>query len=297
MSRPSGKARKATSRRQKARHQLGKIQEHLQKATLILEVRDARAPRSTSCDRMIRFPRDKARALILTKTDLADPAATEAWLAWARSQKIAALGVDMNRPKQAQKRVVQFLEKHSPTAGMLRIQRVVVVGLPNVGKSTLINGILGRRAMRAGNRPGVTKGESWCKVRGNLYLLDTPGVIEAMTRLVQEDGQEDPTLALIRAAPESLLDPSEAVATLLERLGSGLEGAPVEARVENQPGQGRRALEALASAWNLVSKGGERDLHRAAVRVLKQVGEGSWGRLTLEGPEDEAAETDPKDAS
>lgn len=279
--RPSGKSRRSTSRRQRARHQLGRIREHLAKGNIVLEVRDARAPGMTDPTRLVQIPPDRVRAVVLTKADLADPDATARWRDHFQAEGYLVRAVDQSNPRQAGAALRSLLvEAKKRLPGKLRMGRAVVVGLPNVGKSTLINRVLGRRKLLAGDRPGVTKGETWARIEDDLHLLDTPGVIEAMNRLVEEAGEDAYRLGLLRLAPEALLDQVHAAARLLVDLGprltppgGDLEGEDVEAR-----------LRALARRWNRLRAGGEPDLQATAGRLLREVGEGTWGRYTLDLP-------------
>lgn len=296
MSRPSSRKRRSTARRQRAHHQLGLIRQHLQKGNIIVEVRDSRAPWTTDPARILRFPEGKVRCLVLTKTDLARPEVTARWESHFRDQGFLVLGLDQKRGKRAGKLLTSLLTQATRRSRtLLGVGRAVVVGLPNVGKSTLINRLLGRNALQAGDRPGVTKGESWCKMNESLYMLDTPGVIEAMNRLVQEEEDSDMKLALMRVAPSSLLDHVRAARGLLSIHGGSLTptgGAPLEA--------GPGALEALAHAWNRLTREGEPDLEATAQRVLKEVAAGSWGPLSLETPEElearQQADQDPEES-
>lgn len=289
--RPTGKQRSNESRRQKARSQLGRIREHMQKGNIVLEVRDARAPRTTDPARLVEVPAGRVRCLVLTKCDLAEEAATRDWVRHLKAQGYLVLAADLTRTSQARSQLRELLKRAVAGArSTLGVGRAVIVGLPNVGKSTLINRVLGRSAMRTGDRPGVTKGESWCKIDEGLFLLDTPGVIEAMNRLVQEDEDSDVKLGLLRSAPASLLDPVTAACHLLGTWADRLEcpgGLPPGPDPETRLGE-------LALRWNHLIEGGRPDLHATATRILKEVAAGRWGRLTMEHPDDPLPEvTDP----
>lgn len=256
---------------------------------MVLEVRDARAPVTTDPQRLVKIPPDRVRCVVLTKADLADPAVTAAWEKHFRTEGKLVLALDQTAPKKAKKALAALLRQAAGRAKTtLGMARAVVVGLPNVGKSTLINRLLGRGALRAGDRPGVTKGESWCKIDEKLYLLDTPGVIEAMNRLVHEDGGRG-SLALLRVAPASLLDFPAAARRIMEDHGAALSlPAPVAAAVA----AGEDPLAALATMRGRLLAGGEPDRETAAQDALKELARGAWGRLSLERPGDELPEVD-----
>jgi ribosome biogenesis GTPase A len=267
---------------------LGLIRQHLQKGNIIIEVRDARAPRTTDPARIIRFPEGKVRCLVLTKADLADPQVTARWESYYRSEGFLVLTLNQKQGQKAGKALHRLLLQACKRAKtLLGVGRAVVVGLPNVGKSTLINRLVGRNALRSGDRPGVTKGESWCKINESLHLLDTPGVIEAMNRLVQEAEDSDMKLALMRVAPPSLLDYVRAARNLLSEHGPSL--TPPRSL---ELGEGLEQLEAMARSWNRLSKDGEPDLEPTAQRFLREVAAGNWGRISLERPEDVPPEED-----
>ena len=281
---PSRGRRNRTARRQKAHHQLGRIREHLQKGNVVLEVRDARAPVTTDPERLVQIPPDRVRCVVLTKADLADPEVTKAWEAHFRAEGKLVLSLDQTAAPKARKALAGLLKQAASRArSTLGVARAVVVGLPNVGKSTLINRVLGRGALRAGDRPGVTKGESWCKIDEKLYLLDTPGVIEAMNRLVHEDRGRG-SLALLRVAPASILDFTDAARRILEdHAGVLTPPAPVAAAVA----AGEDPLAALAKVRGRLGPGGEPDRETAAQDAIKELARGAWGRLSLERPGDE----------
>lgn len=296
---PSRGKRQRTSRRQRAHHQLGRIREHLQKGNVVLEVRDARAPLTTDPARLVKMPPDRVRCLVLTKADLADPEVTKSWEAHFRAEGRLVLALDQTDARGAKRALAGLLKQAASRArSALGVARAVVVGLPNVGKSTLINRVLGRGALRAGDRPGVTKGESWCKIDDKLYLLDTPGVIEAMNRLVHEDHGRG-SLALLRVAPAGLLDFPAAARRILEDHAAVLTppGPVAEALVA-----GEDPIAALARVRGRLGPGGEPDRETAAQDALKELARGAWGRLSLERPgdtlptaEDAPAEGDVED--
>ncbi len=279
--RPTGKERKGTARRQRARHQIGRITEHLAGGNIVVQVRDARAPALTDPSRLVSMPPDRIQCLVLTKSDLADPATTSRWVAHFRGQGFRVRAVDQSDPRRAAAQLVELMEEaraHLP--GKRKQGMAVVVGLPNVGKSTLINRVVGRKAMPAADRPGVTKGETWCRITPDLMLLDTPGVIESMGRVMRDAGDDGFALALLRLAPASLWDPVDVAAEALATLGPKLTRPPGASGL----GSGEDQLRELAILWNRRVRGGEPDLVATAGRLLRELSEGGWGRFSLEDP-------------
>jgi ribosome biogenesis GTPase A len=233
------------------------------KANLLLHVLDARAPQSTFFPEMLP---NKKPILVFTKIDLADPKETKKW-----KEKFSQEGFEVLFPNHLKSNI--FWGKMPPSA------KVMVVGLPNVGKSTLINKLVGEKKARTGAIPGITRGPQWIKLEKLtkiIYLLDTPGVFYP-SHLPQEKGWK---LAAIETMPlknyEGILyEVAEALVRYVQehyRL------------FKNLPADFSEFLEVYAKEKMLLLKGGKPNLPLAASRLIADFQKGKWGRITLETP-------------
>ncbi|PZN11987.1 MAG: GTP-binding protein HSR1 [Bacillota bacterium] len=267
---------------------LRQVRRYLDAVDVVIEVADARAPFTSRSGQIASLVAGRAHLLVLTRDDLADPDTTQAWLAWFRRQGIAAetaAAADPRAPERLRRRVVA-------TAGNRPKPRAMVVGLPNVGKSTLLNRLAGRRRVRTGPEPGVTRGKQWVDL-GNLWLLDMPGVLPprlggGARRLVLG------TLGLV--GPE-VVTPYEAAVFLIGRLGGQetfRQGLRARFRLDAETVPPLPAdlppvevvLDGLARRRGLLRPGGEPDRERAAHVLMAAFREGGLGRLSLEHPRD-----------
>lgn len=238
-----------------------KLARYLDSAELILIAADARAPR-TSFSKP-RGVKAKPFAVVFTKTDLADPKKTTLWKNWFRDQKILVYD---SQPSS----ILSFAQQVNKPL------HVVIMGLPNIGKSTLINRLVHRKKARTGALPGVTRGPQWVKVHQNFYLLDTPGVffpqdlsLESAWRLVS-----------IGTIPEKIFQTqSIELSEKLVRYAKETYGL-----FSNEPDHFISFLEAFGKRRGLLHKKGEIDLDRAACALVSDFQKGKWGRITLEEP-------------
>lgn len=161
------------------------FQEQLKLVDIIFEIRDARIPMSSKNPDIDEIAGDKPRLIIFLKNDLADPRESSRWINWFNTKKTKALFIDVNQKKQVnqiEKHALELLnergrqERRKQKQLKERSLRAVVVGIPNVGKSTLINRLAGKKVSQIGDIPGVTKGQQWVR-QGSIELLDTPGIL------------------------------------------------------------------------------------------------------------------------
>lgn len=266
------------------------IEENLKMVDAVCEILDARIPRSSRNPDIDRLAGDKPRLLILNRCDLADPELTARWRGHFESQGFALLETDARSGKgvkgfvPAVRRLLSEKIKEYESKGQTgRTLRVMILGIPNVGKSTFINKLAGRKAAIAGDKPGVTRGKQWVNIGPGLDLLDTPGILWP-----RFDSQEvGELLAITNAIKADVLDKETLGANFMLRLRDMYPQA-VEARYGFLPESGLNGYELLEQAAKrrgfLVSRG-EYDIERMANTLLGEYHEGKLGRLSLEAPD------------
>lgn len=256
----------------------------------VAELADARIPQSSRNPELDALCAGKPRILLLTKADLADAAATAGWVAHYQAQSLHTLAVDcrsgtgLNRFLPLLKDVLRDKITRNAQKEQNRPLRVLVAGIPNVGKSTFINHMAGGRRAKTENRPGVTRGRQWVTLRGGVELLDTPGVLWPKF----EDQSVGEKLAFIGSVKDTVLDTEELAARLLELLAPHYADA-LTARFKCKgelPREGGALLEAVARGRGFLVSGGEADTLRAAGTVLEEYRAGKLGQITLEWAED-----------
>ncbi|MFS8524339.1 MAG: ribosome biogenesis GTPase YlqF [Limnochordales bacterium] len=261
----------------KARRELA---QRLKLVHVVLEIIDARIPETSRHPRLLAAERPLPRVLLLSKADLADEAMTKAWLEYFRSLGQSAAAADL-RGGAWVRRARALLRAAARDAGRRRgATRVLVAGLPNVGKSTAINSLAGRAKAATGATAGVTRGLQWLSGGPGLELLDSPGVLwpERTT------GAAAVLLAATGAVPETAYDPVEAADAFLRLLLQRFPGAVAARYGPEAAADPESPLRAVARRRGALLPGGEPDLERAAALVLADFRSGRLGRLTLESP-------------
>ena len=265
------------------------IEADLKQVDAVCEIVDARIPMSSRNPDIDSICGSKPRMIVLNRMDLADPAATKRWAAYFRSKGMAVLATDC----KSRKGIADFTpaariacaEKLARDAarGMNRPLRVMIVGIPNVGKSTLINQISGRKGAKAENRPGVTRGKQWVTVDSSLQLLDTPGILWPKF----EDPEVGMMLAYTGAVKEGVIDIEELAYRLMELLHKLYPQVLLERyKVEAPSGTpGYELLELAGRKRGYLLSGGEINIERMAKVLLDEYRSGKLGRFTLEEPE------------
>ncbi len=256
----------------KAKRQLGELLKYLD---VILEIRDARIPLASHNGDLDALLERRPRIVILNKVDLADPSLTKAWQEWFRGQKMLVLTVN-GQNGQGVNQIWKLLEQELPAPKVNRPRRIGVVGIPNVGKSSILNRLLGTGAAKTGNMPGVTRGKQWIR-RGNFEVLDLPGLLPPKIQS-DEDGLK---LAMLGAIREELIPAYDLALLVLERYGAKLFNWTELDSNFDSPEAG---LEWYAKKRGFLSKGGEIDEHRAILALLKDFRDGRLGRISLESP-------------
>lgn len=276
------------------------MKEDLKLIDLLIELVDARAPVSSRNPDIDELGRNKARLVLMNKADLAGERDNDAWVGWFKRQGIEAVKLDSRSRaglKQVQAAVFRAcgekLERDKKRGIQNRPVRAMVVGIPNVGKSTFINSYAGKACAKTGNKPGVTKGNQWIRLNRSLELLDTPGILWPRFES-QEVGL---CLALMGSINDEILDRQEMALELIRLLWErepqalkeryGVETADLEETGQDKErayGKAVGILEAIAAARGCLMKGGQCDRMKAAGLLLDDFRSGRLGRFTLELP-------------
>lgn len=249
-----------------------RIGDYLKLIDIVIEVVDARVPRSGANPMLDRIAGKRARVLILNREDLADPHATREWLAHFHAAGRNAIASN-GREQSSVAKIARHLDEAAGSARGAR--RAMIVGLPNSGKSSIINGLLRRAAAKVEDRAGVTRQLQWFRVRPNLELMDTPGIL--VPKIANAVAQWK--LALVGAVPRERYDPED-IATRFHKWAAARPGG---AKIPS--------LEDFAAARGFVRHAGEADYHNAAQSYVKDFNDGKFGRITLEKPADDAQAT------
>ncbi len=265
------------------------IEDNLKLVDAVCEILDARIPLASRNPDIDRLAGDKPRLVILNRCDLADPEATAKWRRWYQERGIAVLETDAKSGKgvngfvpAVRELLKDKLDSYAAKGQVGRPLRVMILGIPNVGKSTLINKVAGRKAAIAGDKPGVTRGRQWISIDSGLDLLDTPGILWP-----KFDSQEvGELLAITNAIKADVLDRETLSANFMLRLREHYPDALRERyKMEPEPDlNGFELLEQAAKKRGFLVSKGEYDIERMANTLLKEYHEGKLGRLTLEMP-------------
>lgn len=266
------------------------MEENISLVDAVCEVLDARIPGASGNPDIRRLSGDRPRIVILNRCDLADPAMTVKWKAWFEKDGAYVLETDaksgkgVNGFKPLLKKVLEEkIARYEARGEAGRRLRVMVLGIPNVGKSTLINKIAGRNVARAGDMPGVTRSKQWISLGESIDLLDTPGILWP-----KFDSQEvGELLAVTNAIKTDVFDAETLGANFMMRLATHYPQALKERyKIEaSSDDNGFSLLEAAAKKRGFLVSRGEYDTERMANTLLKEYHEGKLGRITLEEPE------------
>lgn len=256
----------------------------------VTEIVDARAPLSSRNPEMNSMTRGKPRIVLLNKCDLADERATQLWINYFRKNGAEAIAVDCKSGKglksflpAVKTKVLKELIEKRERGGMVGASvRLMIVGIPNVGKSSLINRLAGSKRAKVEDRPGVTRTKQWVKLDSNTELLDMPGVLWPKF----EDQEAAIRLAFTGAISDDILDIETLAMKLLVYLKENYPQSLTERyKIEmDAEASGLELLEAIGKKRGMMIAGGEINTERAAITVLDEFRSGKLGRLTLELP-------------
>ena len=247
-------------------------------------------PLSSKNPEIDKLAQNKPRVVVLNKSDLSDKAKLNKWISYYQSKGIKAIPVDtlkgngvnkiVEECKNATKEKMDALKEKGRKE---RAIRVMIVGVPNVGKSSLINKLTGRKSTQTGDRPGVTKGKQWVRLKGNLELLDTPGILWPKF----EDQKIALNLAFTRAIKDEILDIDTLGLKFIEKM-SEIEPEKLKARykLDSLGEEPLETMEMIGRKRGFILGRNELDYTRIAKTVLNEFREGKLGQITLEVPED-----------
>lgn len=263
------------------------MQEDIKLIDLVIELVDARLPQSSKNPDIDTLAKGKSRLILLNKADLASPEYTKAWENWFKSKGFYVLKLD-SRAKNGVKAVTSIvaeackekIERDRRRGILNRPVRAMVVGIPNVGKSTFINSYAGRACAKTGNKPGVTKGKQWIRLSKTLELLDTPGILWPKF----EDQTVGKRLAITGAIKDDILDMNELAVDLVKIL---VEHYPTMLSKRYQIDEAKTPINiiyGIAENRNCRLKGNEPDFDKAARLLLDDFRSARIGKITLEFP-------------
>ena len=264
------------------------MQENMKLIDIMIELVDARIPQSSRNPDIDQLAAEKYRLILLNKSDMADDQTTAEWEKYFKSKGffVAKTNSRSGKGVKATQNIIleackEKLERDRKRGIKNRPIRAMIAGIPNVGKSTFINSLVGRACTKTGNKPGVTKGKQWIKLNKNIELLDTPGILWPKF----EDQTVGLKLALIGSIRDEILNQDEMAIELIEYLKNHYPGI-LEKRYQVEEAKDRvEILNQIAENRNCRMKGNELDYEKAARILLEEFRNGKLGRISLETPE------------
>ena len=266
------------------------IEENLKMIDVVVEILDSRIPYSGRNPYFDDIIRNKPRLIVMNKSDLADKERTAEWIKWYGRQGIevipisCATGAGVNKITLCARKLIQEKLDRDLEKGRKRTLKIMMVGIPNVGKSSLINRLVGKASTKTGDRPGVTKGKQWIRLKGDVELLDTPGILAPKF----EDQELAKRLAYTGAIKDEIMNTELLAYSLLDYLRDNYaELLKARYKLDDITGkEGYEILEMIGKKRGFVISGGEIDTERAANMVLDEFRGAKIGNITLEVPEE-----------
>ena len=266
------------------------LQNNLSIDDIVVEVVDSRIPLASKNPDIDKIANNKPRIIVLNKEDLADPRETGKWISYYQKKGFIAISLNANNGNGIDRLISAIDKAYEPqkekfiAKGMLnRPPRIMIVGIPNSGKSSLINKLTGRKSAQTGDRPGVTKGKQWVRVKGNLEMLDTPGILWPKF----EDDRVAMLLAFTGAIKDDVLNVEEIGYQLLDYIIK-YDSSLVEKRYSieiQEEDETINVMDRIALERKFILKGKEIDYLRTGQTILNEFRAGAIGRITLETPE------------
>ena len=261
------------------------MQENIKLIDIVIELVDARVPLSSRNPDIDQLAANKARLILLNKVDLADERYTKEWEQYFKDKGFYVAQVNSKRGTRIKaihgivlEACKEKIERDRRRGIKNRPVRAMIVGIPNVGKSTFINSLVGKACTKTGNKPGVTKGKQWIKWNKNIELLDTPGILWPKF----EDEHVGICLALIGSVNDEILNIDELALSLIHILKEHYQGALKKRYEVEETLSDVEVLEAIAKNRNCIKKGAQLDYAKAADLLLDEYRSGRLGRITLE---------------
>lgn len=264
------------------------MQENIKLIDLIIELLDARVPLSSRNPDIDELGKNKARLILLNKADLAEDKQNDAWMEYFKKKGFAVVKVNSKKgggiksiQGVIQEACKEKIERDRKRGILNRPVRAMVVGIPNVGKSTFINSLAGKACAKTGNKPGVTKGKQWIRLNKNVELLDTPGILWPKF----EDQTVGLYLAFIGSIKDEILNTEELAAELIRLLEPYYPGILQEKYGIEETEDPYKCLAQIAESRHCLLRGNELDTEKAAILLMDDFRNGRLGRLTLERAE------------
>ena len=266
------------------------MQEDIKLIDLIIELVDARVPLSSRNPDIDELGKNKARLILLNKADLADERQNEAWKAYFQSKGFFVVKIDSRKGsgmKTIQNVILEACKEKTERDRRRGIKnrpiRAMIAGIPNVGKSTFINSLVGKACTKTGNKPGVTKGKQWIKINKNVELLDTPGILWPKF----EDQAVGLRLALIGSIKEEILNTTEMAIAFIDFLKKTYKGVLEERYAVDEGKENLEILEEIARVRGCLMKGNQMDIDKAGRLLLEDFRSLRLGKLSLEVPDEQ----------